>query len=333
MHILDIIIPQYKENDKILNRLLLSINKQKNIDFKSLGIIIVNDASDVKLTKKLFKQFPRLNITYLRNEVNSGPGITRQNGVDASLAKYITFMDADDMYYSNNALELVFNAIKEHEPDLILTKWLEEDKVFNQINLIPHESDVIWVHGKFIKRQYLIDNNIRFSKNLRVHEDSFFSTLLMMSVENPYYIDEFTYLWKHDANSLVRAKRKYPYLVETYDDSLKSIKELSYELFERKTPRYEEYIVKSIFYFAYSLQSYIFNQDDYTKKLKDLYEYEALLYYKEYKDLLKVFSQQKINEFSKRQYDSLSSMLGNLNINLNINQYYFSLGIKHKVNL
>lgn len=333
MNTLDIIIPQYKENDKIVNRLLLSINKQKNIDFKTLGIIIVNDASNVKLSKKLFKEFPRLNITYLRNEINSGPGITRQNGIDASKARYVTFMDADDMYYTNNALELVYKAINESNPDLILTKWLEEDKEFNQIKLIPHDSDVIWVHGKFIKRQYLIDNNIRFSNNLRMHEDSYFSTLLLMSVDNPYYINEYTYLWKHDANSIVRAKRKYPYLVETYNDSLKSIIELSNVLSERKINRYDEYIIKSIYYFAYSLQSHIFNIDDYTKSLREKYEYEVLLYYKEYKNLFKNFNSNEINEFSQRQYESLKNMLGNLNISLNINQYYLSLGMKYKVNL
>ena len=47
--LLDIIIPQYSEDEKIINNLLTSINIQKQIDFNDINITIVNDYSDIIL--------------------------------------------------------------------------------------------------------------------------------------------------------------------------------------------------------------------------------------------------------------------------------------------
>ena len=38
-----------------------------------------------------------------------------------------------------------------------------------------HKNDKTFVHGKFYRRQYLIDYNIRFCDKLTVHEDSYFN--------------------------------------------------------------------------------------------------------------------------------------------------------------
>lgn len=46
---LDILIPQYKETDEIIKPMLDSIALQQNVDFKDIGVIIVNDGSDVFL--------------------------------------------------------------------------------------------------------------------------------------------------------------------------------------------------------------------------------------------------------------------------------------------
>ena len=51
--ILQILIPQYKETDEIIKPLLDSIKIQRNINFKDIGVVIVNDGTDVKLSKKL----------------------------------------------------------------------------------------------------------------------------------------------------------------------------------------------------------------------------------------------------------------------------------------
>lgn len=42
---------------------------------------------------------------------------------------------------------------------------------------INHDMDSTFVHGKVHRRQYLIDNNIRWNDSLTIHEDSYFNCL------------------------------------------------------------------------------------------------------------------------------------------------------------
>ena len=51
--ILQILIPQYKETDEIIKPLLDSIKIQRNINFKDIGVVIVNDGTDVKVNISL----------------------------------------------------------------------------------------------------------------------------------------------------------------------------------------------------------------------------------------------------------------------------------------
>ena len=53
---LQILIPQYKETEDIIKPLLDSIAIQQNVDLiHDVGVIIVNDGSDVILSDKFFK--------------------------------------------------------------------------------------------------------------------------------------------------------------------------------------------------------------------------------------------------------------------------------------
>ena len=99
---IDIIIPQYNESLQLVKRLLTSINNQINIDLSTIGIIIVNDCSNSEIKNSIKQEFPNLDITLLRTHNNGGPGVARQYGIDHSTAEYITFIDADDTYYSND---------------------------------------------------------------------------------------------------------------------------------------------------------------------------------------------------------------------------------------
>ena len=47
-HTLDILVPQYKETDAIIKPLLDSIAVQHNANFQEIGVIIVNDGTDVR---------------------------------------------------------------------------------------------------------------------------------------------------------------------------------------------------------------------------------------------------------------------------------------------
>ena len=109
---LDIIIPEYNCNLEYVKALLNSINIQKNIDFKEIGIIYVNDKSDKLLNESIFNEYPNLDITYLKREENGGQGNARQTGLDYSKAEYVTFIDQDDCLFRDLALAPVINNLK-----------------------------------------------------------------------------------------------------------------------------------------------------------------------------------------------------------------------------
>ena len=255
---LDIIIPQYTENHLLIERLLKSINNQINIDLSTIGIIIVNDCSNYEIKPTIKQEFPDLDITLLRTPKNGGPGIARQYGIDNSTAEYVTFIDADDTYYSNDCLSKVLDVIIKDKPNVILTKFLEETKINNKYTNVLHTSDIIYIHGKFINRMYLIENKIRFSNTLRLHEDSYFSSLLLFNTNNVYNLDVITNFWRLNPNSIIRQKRKYHYLVTSFKDLISSNRELYIELDKRTSPYKNEYVIKAITYLYCILSSELF---------------------------------------------------------------------------
>lgn len=286
---LDIIIPQYNETQLLVERLLNSINNQINVDLSTIGVIIVNDCSNNSLPSTIKDKYPLLDITLLKTPKNGGPGLARQFGIDNSSAEYITFIDADDTYYSNDCLSKVMDVILKDKPNVILTDFMEETKLNNKYTNILHQSDIIYIHGKFINRMYLIENKIRFSQNLRLHEDSYFSSLLLFNTPNPYKLDTITNFWRINPNSLIRQKRKYHYLITSFNDLITSNKELYKELVLRNNSIKNEYIIKAITYLYCILASTIFTdkKDKNLMKIKDNYEY---MFYEFLSEMIDVFN-------------------------------------------
>ena len=55
---LQFLIPQYKETEDIIKSLLDSIEVQQNINLKEdIGVIIVNDGTDVHLSQEFFNRY------------------------------------------------------------------------------------------------------------------------------------------------------------------------------------------------------------------------------------------------------------------------------------
>ena len=55
---LQILVPQYKEDETVIKPLLDSIALQQNVDFNDIGVIICNDGTDVILAEDFLKSYP-----------------------------------------------------------------------------------------------------------------------------------------------------------------------------------------------------------------------------------------------------------------------------------
>ena len=304
--LLDVIIPQYKETENIIKPLLDSISFQAAIDLSKIGVIIVNDHSDTKLSDEFLKTYKNLNIRYLETPVNRGPGQARQFGIDASDADYIVFADADDRFYACNVFAEVFNALvsnQDKDLDIIYTNWIEELPVPDgRILNIPHQPDQTWVHGKFWRRQFLTERNLRFNENIRVHEDSYFNTVVQMNAGLTANINLNSYYWCYNTNSLTRSSaNKYNYLVETADDLVRSTNDTMEELMKRKTPRREEYIVKAIFFMYFVLQAPYWNnnlaEDEELQRRRRRYEFGIFKTLQKYQDIFNSVPREQILQY------------------------------------
>ena len=129
---LQILIPQYKETEEIIRPLLDSIEIQQNVDLTNdVGVIIVNDGTDVHLTKEFFSRYS-YPIEYHLNE-HKGVSATRNACLDYATADYVMFCDADDMFYNACGLYIIFREFDNEGLDTLTSVFLEEGRDENKI--------------------------------------------------------------------------------------------------------------------------------------------------------------------------------------------------------
>jgi glycosyltransferase involved in cell wall biosynthesis len=181
---LQILIPQYKETEEIIKPLLDSIEIQQNVDLKNeVGVVIVNDGTDVHLSREFLDRYT-YHIDYYLND-HKGVSATRNACLDYATADYVMFCDADDMFANVYGLWLLFREIENGGFDSLTSVFIEETRLPNTKTITYIERgraeaggiDCTFVHGKVHRRKYLLENNIRWNDNLTIHEDSYFNCL------------------------------------------------------------------------------------------------------------------------------------------------------------
>lgn len=84
-------------------------------------VIIVDDCStDNSLNElKKYQDLSKLNIKIIANEKNSGPGVSRKNGLEYAKSNYVAFCDCDD-WYEKNFVEEIKAKIAESVSDVYI---------------------------------------------------------------------------------------------------------------------------------------------------------------------------------------------------------------------
>ena len=273
---LDILVPQYKETNEVIKPLLDSIALQQLVNMNDIGVIIVNDGSDVLLTDDFLNSYP-FKVTYYKNE-HKGVSATRQKALDISKADYVMFCDADDMFYNMCGLWIVFREMQIGF-DSLVSVFTEETKLPNEEHIfINREQDSTFVHGKVHRRRYLLEQNIRWNENLTIHEDSYFNILCQKCSTNVKYCPTPFYLWKWRDESVCR--NDFKYILKTYNNMLDSNTALIKELLKRKKEQDAQFYATSMIYDAY----FTMNKDEWinqdNKEYRDATERRFAEYYK-----------------------------------------------------
>lgn len=279
---LDILIPQYKEDEKVIKPLLDSIAIQQNIDFNDIGVIIVNDGSDVILDLDFLNSYP-FDISYFVEE-HRGVSGTRNACFDHSTADYVMFCDADDMFYNVCGLWIILREINTGF-DSLVSAFIEETRnpLDHSVVYANHEMDATFVHGKVHRRQYLLDQNIRWNQKLTIHEDSYFNIQCQNLSTNVKYCNTPFYLWKWRDDSVCRHDPKY--ILKTYNNMIDSNDALIDEFIKRGVHD------KALFYTAFMIFDayYTMNKPEWinqeNKQYRDDVEKRFAKYYAKRKEL------------------------------------------------
>ena len=201
---IDIIIPAYKAQKTIL-RTLSSIVCQSILS--DLEVTIVNDCcpnGDYKVFVNMFS--PYMTIREIKMEQNGGPGLARQYGIDNTNNQYFTCIDADDTFAGALALEELRTGIQLNPTIQCCIGTFAE--LHENLQIVPHQNDMVWMFGKLYKREFIDRYKVRFN-DTRANEDTGYNTIVRLLCSNNqneivHWIDEVVYYWHENENSITR---------------------------------------------------------------------------------------------------------------------------------
>lgn len=274
---LQLLIPQYEESEEVIAPLLKSVAIQQNVDIQNdVGVIIVNDGSDVILPEDFLQSFP-FEIKYIKAS-HRGVSATRNACLDAATADYVMFCDADDMFFNMCGLYVIFREMAGDGFNAMVSVFVEETRnpKTGDAVYINREMDSTFVHGKVYRRSYLVNNNIRWNDSLTIHEDSYFNCLAQKMTTEIKYCQQPFYLWKWRDASVCRHDPKY--ILKTYNNMLDSNTALVNELLRRGRDLDAQFYATMMIYDAY----YTMNKQEWLDQENQNYRMETEKRFKEY---------------------------------------------------
>ena len=220
---ISVIIPVYN----VENYLHVCLNSVLNQSYGNFEIICIDDAStdsSLEILEYFTQKDSRIKI--LKNDVNMGPGFSRNRGLEVAHGNYISFLDGDD-WLSPNAFEILIKKAEENDLDLLMFKNIVyyeepsdfgmeeyydmefmdkfENKVFNHFDLDKTKlfkiSNAPW--NKFYLKSFLDENDIRFPNENLIHEDNPFFCKVITHARRISLINEYLHNRRRRPNSIM----------------------------------------------------------------------------------------------------------------------------------
>ena len=210
MPYISVIIPTYN-SERTISKCVQSVIDQTITDYE---LIIVDDGSTDQselIIKQFVDKYPQ--IRYFRKE-NEGVSAARQYGLSVAEGDYILFIDSDD-WIEPDALETLKGyTVKEKYDVIVCDHYIDYGykKTYHKFEICDNLLENIVIHGggnlftKLISRQYIIDNNIRFEKDMDRFEDLLFCISLASNPSKWAYIPKafYHYCQYSNPNSLMK---------------------------------------------------------------------------------------------------------------------------------
>lgn len=223
---LSIIIPAYNA-EAYLPQCLDSILAQEHLGCE---VIVVDDGS-TDGTAALLERYPDVKVVH---QENRGMSTARNRGLDEARGEYILFVDSDDLL-TDGALEtlvaelsgediIAFNAKKLHDatgeqtyhPTIREPETTDGWTYFCRHRLESTDIHFVCIWQRTYRRQFLIDNNLRFADGILRAEDDLFTTQVMLAAKTLRTITPCLYIYRIRANSITTTVDR-----RRFDDSLR----------------------------------------------------------------------------------------------------------------
>ena len=246
-------MPVYNDEEHI-EESLNSISKQT---LDNLEVICINDGStDSSLS--IIEKFHDSNFTLqIINQENCGSGIARNNGMDIARGEYIAFLDADDIFVDEVALERMYNIAISLNANMVsanlkgitidgqlvnndnLTRFTEEKVIPPEDYEIPYS-----FYKNIFKRSFIDEHNFRFP-DLKRGQDPVFLADILTNVSTipvvPVDLYGFRYAAIGGLNKINTPEKKFDY-VKHFKDTFDILNNAGFtkmaEIYEEKLDYY-----------------------------------------------------------------------------------------------
>lgn len=189
---ISVIVPIYKTPLNYFKECLESLHNQTMQDAE---FILVFDGENEELFSicKTYKETDN-RFSYF-NRPHLGVSATRNYGIDQAKGEFITFVDADDSFYTRTSLEECFSTTVNNNSDIFIFDWASDNHTIHSVwshnidYLSPSEIDYClqqtiyasdpnftgapW--SKFFRRDFVTANKIKYKERCVIGQDRVFN--------------------------------------------------------------------------------------------------------------------------------------------------------------
>ena len=205
-----VLMPVYNLEDYIEHAMESLFNQT----LKDIEIVCVNDGSVDGSLDVLNEFASKYDFIKVFSQENKGAGPALNKCIEEATGEYIAFLDADDIYVDDDALEKMYDYAKENDADFVAgnLKFTEPDytiidadhykrKLYTFCDkkgvISPDKYGIPYAFYKNIfKREYLNENNIRFPP-YKPGVDTLFLARALVNTNKVYTIPVWLYGYNH----------------------------------------------------------------------------------------------------------------------------------------